>query len=483
MSAATFEFDFSKAKVLVIGDVMLDRYWYGSTNRISPEAPVPVVKVTQQEERPGGAGNVALNIAAYGAKVTLLGVLGDDEPGDKLLSQLEAAGVDVHFQRLSGVPTITKLRIISRHQQLMRLDAEENIQDHIDQHALMANFQHYLNDVDLVVLSDYAKGTLHESRALIDAAKQAGIPVIVDPKHTDYHVYRGASLITPNIHEFETVAGDCDDEAAILKRATTLCEKFDLESILITRGERGMTLVRSTGEESYLPTQAKEVFDVTGAGDTVVATLAVAIASGATYEEAMVYANMAAGIVVGKMGAATVSMPELKGALWSDKAKKRGVMNQDQLLMSVLAARASGQTIAMTNGCFDILHAGHVHYLNLAKEQADRLVVAVNDDASVSRLKGPSRPINSVERRMAVLAGLSCVDWVVSFSQDTPEQLLEFIRPDVLIKGGDYDPEEVVGAEIVKDYGGEVKVLGYVEGLSTTSTIEKISIDIKTADK
>ncbi|MCY1406006.1 Bifunctional protein HldE [compost metagenome] len=463
---------FDQAPVLVVGDVMLDRYWHGATNRISPEAPVPVVKVEQIEDRPGGAANVALNIAALGAPAWLVGVTGQDEAADSLAERLHAAGVDAHFQRIASQPTIVKLRVMSRHQQLLRLDFEEPFATDAD--ALLADVAQLLDKVRVLILSDYGKGALQNHQALIQTARACNIAVLADPKGKDFSIYRGASLITPNLAEFEAVVGRCADEAELVAKGLKLLAELELGALLVTRGEHGMTLLRQGFPALHLPARAREVFDVTGAGDTVISTLATALAAGEELPQAVALANLAAGIVVGKLGTATVSAPELRRAVQREQGVGRGVMTLDQLLPVLEDARAHGEKVVFTNGCFDILHAGHVAYLEQARAQGDRLVVAINDDASVTRLKGPGRPINSVDRRMAVLAGLGAVDWVVSFAEDTPEALLEKVRPDVLVKGGDYGLEGVVGADIVLAYGGDVKVLNFVDSCSTTAIVEKI---------
>lgn len=463
---------FDQAPVLVVGDVMLDRYWYGSTTRISPEAPVPVIKVTRTEDRPGGAANVALNIAALGAPAYLVGVTGADEAAAALTEQLHSVGVQTAFQQQSGQPTIVKLRAMSRQQQLLRMDFEEPFTT--DTAALFATVADLLDSVKVLVLSDYGKGSLRNHQALIQAANAKGVMVLADPKGQDFSIYRGATVLTPNIAEFEAVAGPCADEQQLLARGEQMLQDLQLDALLITRGEQGMTLIRAAQPAVHLPAQAREVFDVTGAGDTVISTLATALAAGQDLPEAMHLANLAAGIVVGKLGTATVSAPELRRVLQGELASGRGVLGLQQLQAAVAAAKAQGERVVFTNGCFDILHAGHVSYLEQAREQGDRLIVAVNGDASVTRLKGAGRPINTVERRMAVLAGLGAVDWVVSFDTDTPEDLLRVLQPDVLVKGGDYGVEQVVGAEIVYSYGGEVRVLGLVENSSTTAIVEKI---------
>ncbi|MBV2133599.1 bifunctional D-glycero-beta-D-manno-heptose-7-phosphate kinase/D-glycero-beta-D-manno-heptose 1-phosphate adenylyltransferase HldE [Pseudomonas sp. MAP12] len=463
---------FDQAAVLVVGDVMLDRYWHGATSRISPEAPVPVVKVEQIEDRPGGAANVALNIAALGAPAWLVGVTGQDEAAASLAERLQAAGVSAHFQHIASQPTIVKLRVMSRHQQLLRLDFEEPFATDAD--ALLAQVNALLDQVKVLILSDYGKGALQNHQALIQAARARAVPVLADPKGKDFSIYRGASLITPNLAEFEAVVGRCADEAELVTKGLALLAELELGALLVTRGEHGMTLLRQGFPALHLPARAREVFDVTGAGDTVISTLASALAAGEELPQAVALANLAASIVVGKLGTASVSAPELRRAVQREQGVGRGVMSLDQLLTALEDARAHGEKVVFTNGCFDILHAGHVSYLEQARALGDRLVVAINDDASVTRLKGPGRPINSVDRRMAVLAGLGAVDWVVSFSEDTPEALLEKVRPDVLVKGGDYGLDGVVGAAIVNAYGGEVKVLSFVDSCSTTAIVEKI---------
>ncbi|MFC3608430.1 bifunctional D-glycero-beta-D-manno-heptose-7-phosphate kinase/D-glycero-beta-D-manno-heptose 1-phosphate adenylyltransferase HldE [Stutzerimonas tarimensis] len=463
---------FDHAPVLVVGDVMLDRYWHGATTRISPEAPVPVVRVEQIEDRPGGAANVALNIAALGAPAWLVGVTGADEAADSLAERLLAAGVDARFQRIERQPTIVKLRVLSRHQQLLRMDFEEPFDT--DAEVMARDVEALLQGVKVLVLSDYGKGALRNHQALIMAARRRGIPVLADPKGKDFEIYRGASLITPNLGEFEAVVGPCADEAELVAKGVALIERLELQALLVTRGEYGMTLLRPGHPEMHLPARAREVFDVTGAGDTVISTLAAALAAGEELPCAVALANLAAGIVVGKLGTATICAPELRRAVQREQGSERGVVSLEQLVTVIEDARAQGEKVVFTNGCFDILHAGHVTYLEQARALGDRLIVAVNDDASVSRLKGPGRPINSVDRRMAVLAGLGAVDWVVSFAEDTPEALLAEVRPDVLVKGGDYGVDQVVGAERVRAHGGEVKVLGLVENSSTTAIVNKI---------
>ena len=464
---------FDLAKVLVIGDLMLDRYWHGATTRISPEAPVPVVKVGQIEDRPGGAGNVALNIATLGAPAWVIGATGDDEAADSLQTRLEAVGIYCDFARLPGVPTITKLRVVSQNQQLIRLDHEE-VFDGLSPDVIEEKAAQLMNNVGALVLSDYNKGTLQGCQQLIRLARIHNIPVLADPKGCSFERYRGASVITPNLREFETIVGPCRSEKELVQKGQALMTELELGALLITRSEHGMTLLRAGESEVHFPARAREVFDVTGAGDTVISVLAAALAAGSPLPQAAALANIAAGIVVAKLGTASVSMPELRREVNRQLGAERGAVTREQLQLAVADAKAHGEKIVFTNGCFDILHAGHVGYLEDARKQGDRLVLAINGDASVTRLKGEGRPINPVDRRMAVLAGLEAVDWVVSFDEDTPEDLLRAIKPDVLVKGGDYTLDEVVGAPIVHEYGGEVKVLAFLDNCSTTAIVEKI---------
>jgi len=461
------------ANVLVVGDLMLDRYWHGDTSRISPEAPVPVVLVGESEERAGGAGNVALNISALGAKACLMGFTGDDEQCSVLEQLLTPVGVDCFFDKLTGAATITKLRVLSRHQQLIRLDFEDGFEAQKADN-LLKSFQSQLSNAGAVILSDYGKGTLRQVQEFIQFARKAGKIVLVDPKGSDFEKYRGATLITPNMHEFEGVVGRCDDDEDIVKKGQDLMLSLDLQALLITRSERGMTLLQKDLPAIHLPTRAKEVFDVTGAGDTVISVLAAALAAGESFADATALSNLAAGVVVSKLGTATVSMDELRREIRKQHQIQRGVVEEDALLQMVNESKEHGETVVMTNGCFDILHAGHVAYLEQARELGDRLIVAVNDDDSVKRLKGPERPVNTMEKRMRMLAALQCVDWVVPFYEDTPTRQICKLMPDILVKGGDNDPDKIPGGDCVREAGGEVKVLTYIDGVSTTGIISTI---------
>jgi len=468
--------NFHQAQVLVFGDVMLDRYWQGPTSRISPEAPVPVVKVQDIENRAGGAGNVALNIATLGANARLFGITGDDENANDLEYMLNTKGVECGFLRHATSPTITKLRILSRNQQLIRLDFEEAFHD-VDLTAIYQQFDQQVAAAGAVILSDYNKGALTDPQRLIQAARKSGTPVLVDPKGTDFAPYKGATLITPNLAEFEAVVGYCKDDETLLAKGKALLEEHDLTALLVTRSEKGMTLIQRDVEPLTLPTRAREVYDVTGAGDTVISVLATALAAGQSLEHATAFANIAAGIVVGKLGTATVTSDELRSDIRSEQHGGAAFFDEDELMQLVRECKERGESLVMTNGCFDIIHPGHVQYLKEAKTLGHRLLVAVNSDESVSRLKGPTRPINPLDHRMAVLAGLESVDWVVPFTEDTPERLITKVLPSILVKGGDYKIEEIAGGEAVMDAGGEVIVLSFKDNCSTSAIVKRIQAE------
>jgi D-beta-D-heptose 7-phosphate kinase/D-beta-D-heptose 1-phosphate adenosyltransferase len=464
--------DFSKAKVVVAGDVMLDRYLFGSTGRISPEAPVPVVHVHETDDRPGGAANVAVNLASLGVSTRLIGVVGNDDAADSLRSILKSRGIACDFHAVSNRPTITKTRVQSRGQQLIRLDQEETSAMAGDE--VLRLLKKSIKGAGAVVLSDYGKGALADVAAMISACRDAGVPVLVDPKGRDFEKYRGASVITPNQAEFEAAAGDCSSDEQLVARARAMLDDLSLDALLVTRSEKGMLLLEAGMEPVFLSTQAREVFDVTGAGDTVIATLAGAIASGQSLTSSSALANVAAGLVVRKIGVAAVTPGEISVALHERGQGGRGPLGVNELKLVVAQSRERGERIIMTNGCFDVLHAGHVAYLEEAKGLGDRLIVAVNDDASVRRLKGETRPINALQDRLSVLAGLAAVDWVVPFSGDTPATLIAEVLPDVLVKGGDYKPDDIAGAKDVLQNGGEVRVLAYRDGHSSSRIIDKL---------
>jgi D-beta-D-heptose 7-phosphate kinase/D-beta-D-heptose 1-phosphate adenosyltransferase len=465
--------DFSSIKALVAGDLMLDQYWFGPTSRISPEAPVPVVKVTQSQARAGGAANVAVNLASLGASTTLAGVIGRDSGGSALRELLRQRGICLDLVESPSCPTITKLRVLSRNQQLIRLDTEDHFGP-AEAASLAETFARHVGGAAVCILSDYAKGTLLEAPSLLRHARQQQVPVLVDPKGTDFTRYRGATLLTPNLAEFEAVAGRVDDDADLISRGRRIRADLELEALIVTLGERGMLVIGAGREPVFLPARVREVFDVTGAGDTVIATLAAGLGVGMTLTDAAALANVAAGLVVRKIGVASVTPSELRLELNEHGGGGRGLLRREEARQVAAEVRSRGERIVMTNGCFDILHAGHVAYLEEAKTRGDRLLVAVNDDDSVRRLKGTGRPINSLADRMAVLAGLAAVDWVVPFSEDTPERLIGEILPDVLVKGGDYRPEDIAGASVVIANGGTVEVLQFRAGRSTTRILDSI---------
>lgn len=453
---------------------MLDRYWYGSSSRVSPEAPVPVVHLQDEELRAGGAGNVGLNVAALGAQARVLGLVGEDADGDLLRNCLSSKGIATEFLPDSAHKTVSKYRVISRNQQLLRLDFEDGFSENARARLLQA-YKEALPGVSAVVISDYGKGSLGDVSQMIALADAQGLPVLVDPKGSDFGRYRGAGLITPNRSEFELVVGCCETEEQLIERGFALVDELGLGGLLVTRSEQGMSLLVQGQEPLHLPTHAREVFDVTGAGDTVIAVLAAGLAAGEALPEATALANVAAGIVVGKLGAETVRPEELRKTLHGDEGDGFGVVSEARLLEELAAARSRGERVVMTNGCFDLLHPGHVSYLQQARALGDRLIVAVNDDDSVRRLgKGEGRPLNPLTHRMAVLSGLRSVDWVVPFTEDTPARLIARVLPDLLVKGGDYEPQQIAGYDSVVQAGGKVLVLDFVDGYSTTSMIDSM---------
>ncbi|MFZ1984259.1 MAG: bifunctional D-glycero-beta-D-manno-heptose-7-phosphate kinase/D-glycero-beta-D-manno-heptose 1-phosphate adenylyltransferase HldE [Desulfatitalea sp.] len=477
---------FSNSPILVIGDVMLDRYLWGRVRRISPEAPVPVVQLQRTTETLGGAGNVALNLVSLGCRVTVAGVCGADAAAKELRALLTQKGIGEALVVDAARPTITKTRIMAQKQQMLRLDEEDThaIAPEVEQ-KLRAAITLALPVCQAVVLSDYGKGVLANDafvQELIGAVRQRGIPVLVDPKGTDWQRYRGATGITPNTAELEAVAGAAleEDEARLIAAARQVRDRYRLEWLLVTRGAQGMCLIDTQDRPELIPAQAREVYDVSGAGDTVIATVAAALAVGLPLADAARVANLAAGIVVGKLGTQPILASELSTALkfssqqqyYPYSAAKMAAL--DAALAKVREWRAAGTKIVFTNGCFDLLHPGHISLLYQARALGDRLVIGLNTDASIKRLKGSGRPILSEQDRAAMLSALECVDLVVHFDEDTPVRLIEAIRPDILVKGSDYTPEKVVGKEIVESYGGCVKLVDLVQGYSTTQLTRKV---------
>ncbi len=463
--------DFRSVHILVVGDVLLDQYWSGATRRISPEAPVPVVVVDQEEVRLGGAGNVAANLRALGAGCTLLAPVGADAGGRTLAQLLRRHGIDNQLLIQKNRLTVKKLRVVSQNQQLVRLDFERPCD--ANSTTLVRKYKAALKRCDAVILSDYGTGTLADPQPLIKLAKQAGKEVFVDPKRSDFAAYAGATVVKPNRHELEQAAGPTTSMKDIQTQAEKLRRRHRLKAMLVTLSEQGMWLQQGRGG-MHLKAVGREVFDVTGAGDTVIATFASARAAGLPFKDAMRLANHAAGCVVAKFGAAAVTPEELARAIRSEGRMTTGIVTRNALLRLVRDSRAAGESIVFTNGCFDILHAGHVDLLERAAQLGDRLIVAVNSDASVRLNKGSERPIQPLKHRQRLLAGLECVDWVVSFSQKTPEQLLRAVLPDVLVKGADYRVEQLAGADAVKQAGGKVVLLPLVAEQSSTRLIRLI---------
>lgn len=465
--------------VLVVGDLMLDKYWMGDITRISPEAPVPVVNVKNEETRVGGAGNVALNTKGLTAKTSLLGLIGQDEAGERIKALLNEHQIDHYLQQTAGVPTTTKLRVLSQRQQTIRLDFESAYHA-IPKKQLLDYYSQVIADVDVVIFSDYQKGALSDITTLIEIANTHEVPVLVDPKGHDFSIYRGADLIKPNRKEFERVVGPCETQQDMIAKGQALMQAHEIAALLITLGEDGMLLIEANGESHAIPASSGELVDVTGAGDTVIATFAVAKASGKSNQVAMHLANLAAGVAVSKLGAVPVTLSQLTSAYMHAQPIPYGITEPEALAKAVQAVQAQRQRVVFTNGCFDILHAGHVSYLEKAKALGDKLIVAINSDESIKRLKGPSRPISPLMSRLKVLATLSPIDWVVVFEEDTPEALLSLIKPDVLVKGGDYTEDGIVGADIVKAYGGQVQAIqhDYLH-LSSTQLINRMDVTVK----
>ena len=465
--------DFRKLHVLVVGDLMLDRYWIGDADRVSPEAPVPIVSVSEQEYRPGGAANVALNVVSLGANCTLIGFTGQDEAGEQLRQSLSAAGVDCQFIELQDWQTPVKLRVLAKSQQMIRLDFEQKppLVGESERLALLLNrVEKHLKEARVLILEDYDKGVLQDPQALIAAAKQNAVPVLVDPKAKPLSEYKNSDIVKPNEKEFADFSRV--EKKKFPEVARRICGEQDIKNIIITLGGEGMS-INDASSSSHIPARPVDVFDVTGAGDTSAAVMGLGLALGVSVHQLSELANLASSLVIGKLGTAPISAPELESAL-KLKTIGRGVVDKHTLIDMVQEAKESGQRIVFTNGCFDILHAGHVTYLEEAAKLGDRLIVALNKDESVTRLKGLGRPIVKYESRALVMSGLGAVDWVVGFDEDTPERLLEEIRPDVLVKGGDYRDEQVVGGDIVRAHGGSVKVLTLVEDLSTSEIVDRI---------
>ena len=458
--------EFQKAKLLVIGDIMLDRYWHGSASRVSPEAPVPVVCVDSREGRPGGAGNVALNISALGSAARLIGVVGKDETGEELQSQLQAASVYCDFLWSQNKPTITKLRVISQHQHLIRLDFEQLFEKQ-DVEGLFDKAERLVKDVNAIVFSDYNKGALGEISKMIELGRYHKKPIIIDPKGTDFQKYKGATIITPNLSEFESVVGQCNNEQELVDKGLGLVQELSLDALLITRGEHGMTLIRLDAPELHLPARAQEVFDVSGAGDTVIAYIASGVANGKSLFNATEIANDAAGISVGKFGTTVVNEKDLLNSNQKHKLCKLKELNYD-------LKKYKNKTIGFTNGCFDLIHQGHIFYLKEARKMCDFLILGLNSDNSIKKIKGKDRPILNQMERTEILANFDFIDKILIFNEETPINLIKKIRPNIIFKGDDYSIDEVVGSKVIKNWGGKIKLIKCVKGKSTSNIIRKI---------
>ena len=471
---------FHSARVLVVGDIILDRYVTGTVQRLSPEAPIPVLRPAGDRCTLGGAANVALNIATLGGEAILVGVIGEDAAGVEVETLVSTTlGITAGLVRVAGRPTTSKTRFMTGSHQLLRLDEETTAPLHQDAaDAVLAAVLRHLPKVDVVVLSDYAKGVLCDGVLdAILALERAGKVIIADPKRPDFSAYRGADILTPNELEVRVATRiDADHDAEADRAGRLALEQSGGQAVLVTRSAKGLTLVRRDMEALHLPTRAREVADVSGAGDTLVAGLAVALGAGASLPDAAVLANATAGISVGKQGTATVTAQELLDVLHLDElvATDRKVMGTEDALKQVAAWHARGLKVGFANGCFDLIHPGHVRLLSEARAACDRLIVALNTDDSVKRLKGPSRPLQNEMARATVMASMAPVDLVTLFDEDTPLELIRTLRPDVLVKGSDYTVDQVVGADLVQGWGGRVLLVTLREGHSTTGTIRRM---------
>ncbi len=467
--------DFSQKNILIIGDIMLDRYYIGSVDRISPEAPVPVVKITSTKTTLGGAANVANNVSHLGARATLIGFCGNDSDKTELTSIAQEKNITLYITE-SQNPTITKSRVIGHHQQISRLDFESSdpyLESELNK--IITAIDNEIDSCDVIVLSDYGKGvcTPEVCQHIIKKAHAQNKPVIVDPKGQNWMKYQGATYITPNFKEFteHLVIDMPNTDDAIEQSAPHVIHRFRLENLLITRSQKGMTLVTADEEVFHKHTEARDVFDVSGAGDTVVGTLAVGLASGMNKEDAISLANAAAGIVVAKMGTAPIEIRELKRKFMDlDIGDSPKIVSKEQLLKSLGQTKHQDKTVVFTNGCFDIMHRGHLQYLKKARYFGDMLIIGLNSDASVQAIKGPDRPINSEDDRALMLASLEFVDYVCIFNEETPHELLSEVKPTIMVKGGDYKVEEVIGRE----FADEVRLVQFVDGYSTTNIIKKM---------
>jgi D-beta-D-heptose 7-phosphate kinase/D-beta-D-heptose 1-phosphate adenosyltransferase len=479
---------FDQAKILLVGDIMLDRFIYGAVSRISPEAPIPVVKANKEKKMLGGAGNVLANLSALGCKTDIISLIGDDAQGQEVMQYVSGCGASIHHLiEDPSRPTILKTRYISQNQQLLRVDQEdlEPVHDKVEK-QIIKKAEELITQADILILSDYGKGLLTADvvKMLIKIATKNKVPVIVDPKGKDFSKYKGASIITPNRNELsEATRGmEVKTDADIEQAAQNIIKQSGIDCVIVTRSEDGISVVNKKDKPLHFPTKAREVYDVSGAGDTVIAVLAAAIAKGGNFQEAAQIANSAGGLAVAKLGTAIISRHELLRAIDTVDEVPFDIaplMDWETAKAQIEKWQARGLKVGFTNGCFDILHYGHVNYLAQAKQKCDRLVMGLNHDQSVKILKGPDRPINDEMARSAVVGALSSTDMVVLFGateegqDNTPSALLDHIRPDILMKGGDYTVDQLPEGKVVKAYGGEVEIMPLYDGYSTTNIIDK----------
>ena len=468
--------NFSTSKILVVGDVMIDKYWYGDAERISPEAPVPVVNICNEEKRLGGAANVALNFASIGCNVTLLGLVGNDDGYEFIKNELFCKNINNELIIDEEISTTTKLRVISKNFQLIRLDFESDkkLYQRSKLAKLKSNFKLIVNKFDIVIFSDYAKGVLKEIDELIKISKSFNITTLIDPKQMDGSIYKDASILKPNYKEFELMVGTCKTEDDIDEKAFKLLDYLRLEALIITRGADGISLYQNSKKPYKQKASNKEVFDVTGAGDTVIAILGAFLSKGIDLQTTVYFANSAAGIVIGKLGTSYIVEEDLNFINQKSDIYLQKLFSERELIEKIKKYRCNNEKIVMTNGCFDIIHAGHIKYLKEAKTLGDKLVVALNSDESVKNLKGKERPINIFQDRVNVLSALNIVDIIVKFDSDTPEELIKKVSPDILVKGSDYKISQIAGADYVLANGGEVKLIKIKKNLSSSSIIKKL---------
>lgn len=469
--------------ILVFGDIMLDQYWDGDASRVSPEAPVPVVSLNTISNTLGGAGNVAANIASLDGKVKLLSIVGNDQNAKILDDLLKQKKIDANFIKISDYPTTTKLRITSSSQQLLRVDTEEKLnlcKENADK--LQDKYSELLKDVDAVILSDYAKGCLTQIKDFIKIAKSNDKLVFVDPKLDDFSYYSGIDYITPNLKEIEKVVGKVKDDKDLEKKVKNLIAELNIKNFIVTKGSKGVSIITKDSEAIHLEATSSAVYDVTGAGDTVIAALAHFITSGLDIKQSVTLSNYAAGIVVSKPGTSVATIEEVKDKTQGKISIKTGVVPEKELLDTIRFCQTRGEKVIFTNGCYDVIHHGHINYLERAKSLGDRLIIGVNSDESIRRLKGKNRPINNLDERMKVLSSLKAVDWVVPFYEDTPGKLVEKLMPDALVKTTETfkkveDVPESEGAKTVLENGGKIFLLARTEGTSSTDIIKRSELE------